>query len=119
MLALDTIRGHRVVANPAVLDAIAGPALRLAPDELFVVGDVSIDDEHAIVVADSGFVGAWLDPEQLAQVAAHTDWPLPTTRPALAQGFVAGVPAKLWLTDDGSLLLCAAPYAVELAERLS
>lgn len=119
MLALETIRGHRVVAHPAVLDAITGSTLRLAPDELFVLGDVNVDDEFAIVVADSGFVGAWLDSSQLAAVAEHTDWPLPTERPMLAQGFVAGVPAKLWLTDDGSLLLCAAPYAVELTERLS
>jgi hypothetical protein len=36
----------------------------------------------------------------------------------LAQGLIAGVPAGLWLTDNGALLLCAAAYAHELVERL-
>jgi hypothetical protein len=36
----------------------------------------------------------------------------------LAQGLVASVPAKIWLTDDRALLLCAAAYAHELARRL-
>src|SRR4051794_34802337 len=100
--------------------ALGSVALRFAPDELFVVDDVGIDidDDHAIVVEEAGFVGCWLDPTQLAAVARHIEWPLPTGRPALAQGYVAGVPAKLWLDADRALLLCAAPYAADLSERL-
>jgi hypothetical protein len=38
----------------------------------------------------------------------------------MAQGFVAQVPAKLWLRADGSaLLICAAALAAELRERLA
>jgi len=44
---------------------------------------------------------------------------MPTARPALAQGSIAGVPAKLWLPADGdALLLTAAAYADELSRRL-
>ena len=64
-------------------------------------------------------VGSWLGPEELAAIVVpHIEWPLPAERPALAQGFVAGVPAKLWLKADGALLLCAAAYAHELTDRL-
>ena len=125
MLALETIRGHRVVAAPSAIDALMSAAesvaLRFAPDELFVAGDevdFSVDDAHGIVVPEAGFVGCWLDPSQLSAVARHIEWTLPTSRPAVAQGFVAGVPAKLWLGADRSLILCAAPYAAELTERL-
>ena len=77
---------------------------------------VDIDDPDAIVEDEAGFVGAWLDP---AEIEPHTEWPLPTERPALAQGSIAGVPAKLWLPDDGrAFLLTAAAYAHELETRL-
>jgi hypothetical protein len=57
-------------------------------------------------------------------VAAGIDWSLPAAseRPVLAQGFVAGVPAKLYLAastgDNAALLLTNTPYAAELWERL-
>ena len=42
-----------------------------------------------------------------------------TDRPALAQGAVAQVPARVWLPDDGdALLITAAAYADELESRL-
>jgi hypothetical protein len=121
--ALDRLRGIRLVAVPASLDRAtwAGDditVLRFAPDDAFAIGatGVDIDDEHAIVEDEVGYVGAWLDP---AEVAPHLEWPLPTERPALAQGSIAGVPAKLWLPDDGdALLLTAAAYADELMSRL-
>jgi hypothetical protein len=121
--ALDRLRGVRVVADPASLDrsAWAGDdvtVLRFAPDDAFAVGatGVTVDDEDAIVEDEVGFVGAWLDP---ADIESHTEWPLPTERPALAQGSIAGVPAKLWLPGEGdALLLTAAAYAHELATRL-
>ena len=130
MPALERPRGLRglcglhVVADPAALDAArwAGDdvtILRLAPDEAFAIGatDATIDDEHAIVEEESGFVGGWVD---LADVSPHIEWPIPTDRPVLAQGSIAGVPAKLWLpADDGTaFLVVAAAYADELHERL-
>jgi hypothetical protein len=121
--ALDRLRGIRVLADPASLDRAiwAGDdvtVLRLAPDDALAIGAtaVSVDDEHAMVEDEVGFVGAWLDP---ADIEPHTEWPLPTERPALAQGSIAGTPAKLWLPGDGeALLLTAAAYAHELAGRL-
>ena len=123
MPALERLQGLRVVADPAALDAARWrgddvTVLRLAPDDAFAIGatDVEIDDEHAIVESEPGFAGAWLP---LEAVAHHIEWSLPTERPALAQGAVANVPARLWLPDDGdALLITAAAYAVELASRL-
>ena len=132
MLALETIHGIRVVASPSTIDAIVWPAaatpMRIAPDDVFVLGteSVGVSGEHAIVTAESGFVGCWLDSAQLEHVASHIDWGLPPAdaRPALAQGFVASVPAKLYLTgsasgDHAALLFTNAPYASELMERLA
>ena len=123
MPALDRLRGVRVVADPASLDRATWhgdevTVLRFAPDDAFGVAAtaVDIDDEHAIVEDEVGFVGAWLDP---ADVEPHIEWSMPTARPALAQGSIAGVPAKLWLPADGdALLLTAAAYADELSRRL-
>jgi hypothetical protein len=121
--ALDRLRGVRVVADSTSLDRAtwAGDdvtVLRFAPDDAFGVAatGVDIDYEHAIVQDEVGFVGAWLDP---AVVEPHLEWSLPTARPALAQGSIAGVPAKLWLPADGdALLLTAAAYGDELSRRL-
>jgi hypothetical protein len=121
---LERLPGLRVVAGPAALDGATwhGPAevtvLRLAPDDAFAIGatEVDVDDEHAIVEPEPGFAGAWLPFEA---VAHHVEWSLPTERPALAQGAVANVPARLWLPGDGEILLVtAAAYADELASRL-
>jgi hypothetical protein len=122
--APERIDALRVVASPQVLDDLAWPdevaALRLASDDLLAVGatSVQVSGDH-IVVDEAGFVGWWLSPEEVVtHVLPHLDWPLPAERPALAQGLVAGVPAKLWLAEDRALLLCAAAYAHELMERL-
>ncbi len=123
MPALDRLRGVRVVADPASLDRAiwAGDdvtVLRLAPDDALGLDapGVDIDDQHAIVEDEPGFVGAWLDP---ADVEPHIEWSLPTDRPALAQGSIAGVSAKLWLPAQGdALLLTNAAYADELERRL-
>jgi hypothetical protein len=121
--ALDRLHGLRVVADPgsldrAIWDGDEVTVLRFAPDDAFALGAtaVTVDDERAIVEDEFGFVGAWLDP---ADVERHTEWPFPTERPALAQGSIAGVPAKLWLPAAGdALLLTAAAYDHELASRL-
>jgi len=123
VLALDRLRGVRVVADPASLDRAtwAGDdltVLRFAPDDAFGVQatGVDIDDDHAIVEDEVGFVGAWLDPDL---VEPHIEWSLPTARPALAQGSIAGVPAKLWLPADGdALLLTATAYGDDLSRRV-
>lgn len=132
MLVLETLHGTRIVAAPEALDALDAATLptsvtvlRFAPDDVFVLGaeTIAISGEHAIIAPESGFVGCWLTNDQLAHVAGHIDWPLPVERPALVQGFVAGVPAKIWLMSSAagerSLLLCAAPYACELTKRLA
>jgi len=123
--APESLRALRVVASPPTLDGLAWPdgvtVLRLAPDDLLVIGKAmaALGDEPAIIEQDAGFVGWWLTAGELADtVLPHVDWPLPMPRPALAQGLVAGVPAKIWLTHDRALLLCATAYAHELAERL-
>jgi hypothetical protein len=121
---LEPLPGLRVVADPAALDGATwrGPGevtvLRLAPDDAFAVGaaEVDIDDQHAIVESEPGFAGAWV---AVDDVARHVEWSMPAERPALAQGSVANVPARVWLPDDGDVLLVtAAAYADELAERL-
>ena len=121
MRAPEAIPGLRIVAEPAVLDGLDlsrdGVALRLAPDELFVTG-APMDVEPALVEEERGFVGWWLEPDELDRVAHHVEWPLPGERPALAQGLVAGVPARLWLGEGQTLLLVAAAYAHELVDRL-
>ena len=125
MLALETIQGVRIVAEPLAIEGIRVAAgeivLRLAPDDAFVLIDGPLEsvDVDAIIVEEAGFVGCWLTPAEVeSRLVPHIEWPLPGTRPVLAQGLVAGVPAKLWLAADRALLLCAAPYAHDLAERL-
>lgn len=123
MRAPEALRGVRVVADPSVLDALTWPdgvaPLRLAPDDLFALGAAPTEVAGALVEEETGFVGWWLAFEELHEpLLEHVDWPLPQTLPALAQGLIAGVPAKLWLTDDRALLFCPAAYAHELEERL-
>jgi hypothetical protein len=127
----ERLRGLRVNAEPAALDAARWSGedvtvLRIAPDDAFAIDavGVDVDDEHAIVEPEIGFSGAWVG---LDAVRRHAEWAFPTDRPALAQGNVATVPAKVWLptADDGAdrggdlvLLITAAAYADELAGRL-
>jgi hypothetical protein len=123
--ALEPLHGLRVVADPAALDVALWrgedvTVLRFAPDDAMALGATAVDvaDEHAIVESEVGFAGAWLP---LDDVLAHLEWPLPTERPALAQGSIAGVPAKVWLPDDGDgtvLVITPTAYADELAGRL-
>ena len=128
MPALEPLRGLRVVAEPEALDAARWKAegatraavtvLRLAPDDALALGatSVTVDDQHAIVEDERGFVGGWC---ALDAIRPHLEWSPPTERPALTQGSIAGVPAKLWLPDAGDVLVVtAAAYADVLAERL-
>lgn len=124
MPVLETLRGVRVVADSQALDAARWTGsdvlvLRSAPDEAFAIGatDVELDDPHAIITPESGFVGGWLE---LGSLLAHIEWALPASRPTLLQGSIAGVPAKVWLpsADGRALLVVAAAVANELDQRL-
>ncbi len=127
MPALEPVSGVRVVAAPSALDEVrwAGDdvdVLRIAPDEALGLGATSaaVDgDPDAIVEPEAGFSVALLERRELAALAAHTEWPLPVDGPAgtLAQGKVAGVPAKL-VVGDPSLLVIQTVYADELERRL-
>lgn len=137
MPAPDPIRfrpleGWRIIAEPAALDAAHWPAgaevVRISPDDAFVICPTAEGcthptvpaDPHAIVTPEHGFAGATVDAAHVELLALHhIEWQVPSARPALAQGQIAGVPAKLVLRADGSalfLVACAARH--ELEERL-
>jgi hypothetical protein len=138
VLACEPIRftalvGWRIIADPAALDAAPWPessesagagVVRISPDDVFLIGgsEPSIPgDPYAIVTPEHGFSGATLSATQLADIGLHhIEWAVPATRPALAQGQIAGVPAKLVLHADGTaLLLVASAARHELEDRLN
>lgn len=126
MHVLNRIVGTRIVATPAALDSAQWPGealvFRLAPDDVFVTAPVTaaaIADAHAIVSAEGGFAGIWLPTAEALDFLERTcEWELPHTRPAFAQGMVAGLAVKLWLEEDRVLFVVPAPFATELAERM-
>ena len=127
MPALEPVQAIRVVAAPVAIDAARWhgddvDVLRIAPDEALGIGALGIDvdaDPDAIVEPESGYSVALLTRDELAPLAAHTDWFIPVlkVRPDVAQGKVAGVPAKL-LVGDPTLLVVQTAYADELERRL-
>lgn len=123
MRAPEPLMGQRVVAGASALDALVAalPArvtvLRIAPDEALVVGATAtrVDDPHAIVEDEVGFVALAVEREV---VERHVEWALPASG-TVAQGSVAGVPAKLaWLPDGRAWVVTHAAYAAELVARL-
>jgi hypothetical protein len=125
--ALEPVAGVRVVAEPTALDGARWDGddvdvLRIAPDEALGLGATGATvngDPDAIVEPEAGFSVALLDRVELAVLAAHTDWPLPVDGPAgtLAQGKIAGVPARL-VVGDPFLLVTQTACADELKRRL-
>lgn len=118
----DHVPGWRIIAEPAALDTAPWPAgsqvVRISPDDVYVIGGAEPSvpaDPHAIVTPEFGFsMAAVADLAALAE--EHIEWELPTDRPALVQGQIAGVPAKLVLHADGStqlLVACAARHELE------
>jgi hypothetical protein len=94
--------------------------LRIAPDEALGLGATGADvdgDPDAIVEPEAGFAVALLASDELATIAGHTDWPLPEDEGTVAQGKIAGVPAKV-LIGDPNLLVVQAAYADEMERRL-
>ena len=125
--SLHQLCGWRIIADPAALDSAPWPpsahVVRISPDDAFVIGPIEPTvpaDPHAIVTPELGFAGVGLSSAEVRSIAEqHIEWPLPSRRPALAQGQIAGVPTKLELHVDGSALLlvaCAAQH--ELQTRL-
>jgi hypothetical protein len=125
--ALEPVAGVRAVAAPAALDAARWvgddvDVLRIATDEALGLGatGAAVDgDPDAIVEPEAGFSVALLDREELAALAGQMEWPLPVdgTAGTLAQGKIAGVPAKI-VTGDPSLLVIQTAYVDELTRRL-
>jgi hypothetical protein len=121
--APEPLHGLRVVARPAVLDAVAPGAdrlvLRIAPDDAIVTGTatIAVDDPYAIVEPEYTFVHWRLTPAEFAKISRHIEWPLPTDG-QLGQGLIAGVPAKILIASDHVLLVVSAGLAHELLERL-
>jgi hypothetical protein len=94
--------------------------LRLAGDEALVVGEgeILLDDLHAVLEPDAGFVSIALDPGQAAAfIAAHCDWEPPPA--GLGQGLVAGIPAKVLRQPERVLVIVPTPFAHELSALLS
>lgn len=116
----------RIVATAVSLDALTLPndaiLLRIAPDEAYVYPptEVALDDEWAIVTEDSGMAGAWIPAEMITDLLERLcEWEVPTERPVLCQGMVAGLPAKLWFEDERTLLLVPGSLLAEMEARLS
>jgi hypothetical protein len=127
-LSFAALVGWRIIADPAALDVAPWPSgshvVRISPDDVFLIGAAEPAvpaDPHAIITTEHGFSGAALSAARTDDIALHhIEWHLPHHRPALAQGQIAGVPAKLVLHADGSamvLVACAARH--ELEERLA
>jgi hypothetical protein len=127
VLDCEPLAGWRIIADPASLDGAPWPAdatvVRISPDDVFVIVDEppDLEDPYAIVTPERGFAGAELDTATLGSIAErHIEWPVPTARPTVAQGQVAGVPSKLVLRVDGTaLLLVACAARAELEDRLN
>lgn len=119
--------GWRIIADAAALDAVKWPKgsrpVRISADDVFLIGAAEPKvpgDAHAIVTPEQGFSGIELTAAQVAAIAEqHIEWQLPAKLPAMAQGQIAGVPAKLLLDADGSAqLLVACAASNELLDRL-
>jgi hypothetical protein len=124
--ALEPVAAIRVVALPAAIDAAHWhgddvDVVRIASDEALGVGAtaVDVDDPDAIVEPEAGYSVALLASDEVAELATRTDWFIPVLQvgPDVAQGKVAGVPAKL-LIGDPTLLVVQAAYVDELERRL-
>jgi hypothetical protein len=122
----------RVVASPEAIDRAIwhdeGPeefqplVVRLAPDDAFAIGatGVEVDDPHAIVEHEVGFIALMFPADEFVDVVVpRLEWPAPMERPAFAQGAIAGVPAKLYLDSTGAaIVLVLASYLDDLLARL-
>ena len=123
---VEIINGRRVVASPSAIDSGRFPPnallLRMAPDDVLVIGDGSIElaDDAAIIEADSGWCALHVSEEQATEIIAHhAAWNPPIRRPVLVQGMIAGLAAKVYLDGENSLIIVATPFGAEVEERLA
>ncbi len=130
MRAPEPLHVVRIVATPESLDRIEWPAgaavCRIASDEVLLLdhdeipASFRIDDPHAIVRVDTGWVGVTLSVEGArAWMSRTADWPPPESYPACVQGVAAGLPVKMWWTQRSVRVFVPAPFAAEFLERLS
>lgn len=130
MRAPDPLHVLRIVAAPEAIDAAAWPhgavVCRVAPDEVLLLDHdgaspaMAIEDPHAIIRHDSGWVGVTMEQgDARAWLLRTADWRLPETEPAFLQGVAAGLPVKVWWTADAVRIFVPAPFAADFAERLS
>ncbi len=126
MPGLEPLVGLRVVADAGALDRARwsgdGPitVVRIAPDEAFAIGATAVEvgDADAIVEPEFGFSAVSLDDAGLDRVLAHVEFHVPSERPMLVQGKVAGVPARLLLEGGRTLLIVQTAYGHDLETRL-
>ncbi len=124
MPALEPVEAWRVVASPEALDRARWhgddvDVLRIAPDEALGLGATGVEltgDPDAIVEPEAGYSVAILDQLDELTVRDHVEWDLDAAD-ELAQGKVAGVPAKVRIGNP-TLLVVQTAYADELARRL-
>lgn len=122
----QAVDATRIVASAAALDAEPwsrdAPVLRLAPDEALVLDSLSSDvvaDPHALVQRETGFSALTLPADEArAFLAESCPFELPATRPAFAQGAVAGIPVKLWLEESKVRIVVQSAFAADLDARL-
>lgn len=121
---LEVLAVTRVVAAPDSLDRAIFPSesivLRTAPDDVVVIGggEVEVDDPHAIVRDDAGWSGVWVNRAPAdAFLKTSCSWPRPTDRPAFAQGAIAHLAVKLWLTEERTLFVFPTALTADFVER--
>lgn len=120
-LVVESLEATRVVAAPDALDAAAlrggSLILRLAADDALVIGDsIEVNDPSAIILPDTGWVALRMDERTLRETLLSVcSFEL---RAGLNQGMVAGLPAKVWLDGENSMVIVAAAFGAELEERL-
>ena len=132
MQELDRLLATRIVSTPSALDGVVravhelplqAVVMRTAPDEMLIFPpqpDLTVADEHAIVIEDTGWAGGWFSAEEaLDFLSRQAEWEIPSERPAFAQGSVAGVATKMYFEEDRVFFVVPAPYSAEMADRMN
>jgi hypothetical protein len=124
--APEPIETVRVVASPSAIETVRWASdtvgIRVAADELLVVGADAPDvaDPHAIVEPDRGFAAVSIAAASIDDLQGRASWPLPREPGSSGQGLLHGVPVKVVVRADGSVVVIVArAYAHELEERLA